>query len=50
MTKKTFKIVTLGCRTNQYETQAYSDQLKEMGYSIAEEGEADLCIVNTCTV
>lgn len=50
MTKKTFKIVTLGCRTNQYETQAYSDQLKEMGYSIADEGEADLCIVNTCTV
>ncbi len=50
MTKKTFKIVTLGCRTNQYETQAYSDQLKEMGYAIAEEGDADLCIVNTCTV
>lgn len=50
MTKKTFKIVTLGCRTNQYETQAYSDQLKEMGYALAQEGEADLCIVNTCTV
>lgn len=47
--KKTFKIVTLGCRTNQYEAQAFSDQLKTMGY-IPSEKEADLCIVNTCTV
>lgn len=48
---KTFKIVTLGCRTNQYESQAYADQLLEMGYEPAlEEQKADLCIVNTCTV
>ena len=49
--KKTFKVVTLGCRTNQYESQAYTDQLRSMGYQAAEDGEAaDLCIVNTCTV
>jgi len=48
---KRFKIVTLGCRTNQYESQAYADQLREMGYVAAGEGEvADVCIVNTCTV
>lgn len=48
---KKFKVVTLGCRTNQYESQAYADQLKLMGYVAAEEGEtADVCIVNTCTV
>lgn len=48
---KKFKIVTLGCRTNQYESQAYQDQLKQMGYSNAQEGDtADICIVNTCTV
>lgn len=48
---KKFKIITLGCRTNQYESQAYHDQLKALGYSAAEEGEqADVCIVNTCTV
>lgn len=48
---KKFKITTLGCRTNQYESQAYFDQLVAMGYSQAGEGEtADLCIVNTCTV
>lgn len=48
---KKFKVVTLGCRTNQYESQGYTDQLRQMGYTAALEGEkADLCIVNTCTV
>ena len=48
---KKFKIVTLGCRTNQYESQAYHDQLTQLGYARAAEDEAaDLCIVNTCTV
>jgi threonylcarbamoyladenosine tRNA methylthiotransferase MtaB len=49
--EKKFKIVTLGCRTNQYESQAYRDQLQAMGYVLAQEGEeAEICIVNTCTV
>lgn len=49
--KKKFKVVTLGCRTNQYESQAYSDQLSAMGYQQAGEDEpAEICIVNTCTV
>jgi threonylcarbamoyladenosine tRNA methylthiotransferase MtaB len=48
---KKFKIVTLGCRTNQYESQAYQDQLLAMGYKAASESEkAEICIVNTCTV
>ena len=48
---KKFLVATLGCRTNQYESQAYSDQLKNLGFLPAQEGErADLCIVNTCTV
>lgn len=48
---KKFKVVTLGCRTNQYESQAYQDQLIALGYSAAHEGEqAEVCIVNTCTV
>ena len=48
---KKFRIVSLGCRTNQYEAQAFQDQLLAMGFSQATEGEAaDLCIVNTCTV
>lgn len=49
--KKKFKVVTLGCRTNQYESQAYADQLSAMGYQKASDEEtAELCIVNTCTV
>jgi threonylcarbamoyladenosine tRNA methylthiotransferase MtaB len=48
---KKFKVVTLGCRTNQYESQAYIDQMRALGCTPAQEGEeADLCIVNTCTV
>lgn len=48
---KKFKIVSLGCRTNQYESQAYHDQLVAIGYSQAQEHEAaEICIVNTCTV
>lgn len=48
---KKFKIVTLGCRTNQYESQAYQNQLEGLGYQQAlENEEAEICIVNTCTV
>ena len=49
---KKARIVTLGCRTNQYESQLFSDQLRRLGYSCAaeEEKDVDLCIVNTCTV
>jgi threonylcarbamoyladenosine tRNA methylthiotransferase MtaB len=50
-TPKKFKIATLGCRTNQYESQAYQDQLLSLGYQIAAPDEAaEICIVNTCTV
>ncbi len=51
MSNRKFKVVTLGCRTNQYESQAYVDQLLQMGFQEAREGEdAEICIVNTCTV
>ena len=50
-TPQTFKIVTLGCRTNQYESQAYQDQLIALGYRAVQSDEAaEICIVNTCTV
>ena len=49
--KKRYEVVTLGCRTNQYESQAYRDQLESMGWEVANAQEAaDICIVNTCTV
>ncbi|MEM7782200.1 MAG: tRNA (N(6)-L-threonylcarbamoyladenosine(37)-C(2))-methylthiotransferase MtaB [Planctomycetota bacterium] len=46
------KTATLGCKVNQYETQFVKEGLLKAGYIDAEEGksEADLCIVNTCTI
>lgn len=44
-------IYTLGCKVNQYETQAMETLLKEHGHSPAAEGEtADAVIINTCAV
>lgn len=47
----TFTITTLGCKVNQYESEAIAQQLKRAGNSRAHnEQTADLCIINTCTV
>ena len=44
-------ISTLGCKVNQYETQAMEALLRQHGHRPAEEGEqADAVIVNTCAV
>jgi threonylcarbamoyladenosine tRNA methylthiotransferase MtaB len=46
-----FSIVTLGCKTNQFESAAISEQLQKVGYrSVPFEEGPDLVIVNTCTV
>ena len=48
---RTCRLVTLGCKVNQYETQLVKETLLRNGYREARDGEAaDLCIVNTCTV
>lgn len=45
------KTVTLGCKVNQYETEYVREGLTKIGFTDAVAGEqADLCIVNTCTV
>jgi len=43
-----FQCFTLGCKVNQYETQAMEQQLLSMGHEISD--DFDLCIINTCTV
>ena len=44
-------ITTLGCKVNQYETQAVETLLMEHGHEHAAPGEsADAVIVNTCAV
>lgn len=42
---------TLGCKVNQYDTQAMLELFLSEGYEIADfEEEADVYVVNTCTV
>ncbi|MCD6319863.1 MAG: tRNA (N(6)-L-threonylcarbamoyladenosine(37)-C(2))-methylthiotransferase MtaB [Candidatus Desulfofervidaceae bacterium] len=44
-------IFTVGCKANQYESDALSYLLLKQGHTIVTEIEqADICIVNTCTV
>ena len=42
---------TLGCRVNQYETQAMEEQFRNAGYEIKSfDDECDVYVINTCTV
>lgn len=42
---------TLGCKVNQYETQAMTELFEKVGYSVVEESHvADVYVINTCTV
>ena len=42
---------TLGCKVNQYETEAMIELFKNKGYKIvSEEDFADIYVINTCTV
>lgn len=48
---KTAKLITMGCKVNQYDTQSMRESLVRNGYAIVEETEpADLYLINTCTV
>lgn len=51
MKQKTVAFCTLGCKVNQYETNAMMQSFIEAGYEIVEfEEKADIYIINTCTV
>ena len=46
-----FYISTLGCKVNTYESNYIHDELINNGYEAASDiNDADICIVNTCTV
>ena len=45
-----FHCFTLGCKVNQYETQAMEQQLAGLGHEPSAEADSDVFIVNTCTV
>lgn len=45
----TFKIITLGCKVNTYESEIMQEKLIDSGYYLTDE-KADVVIVNTCSV
>lgn len=48
---KTVAACTLGCKTNQYETDGMMEILKKMGASVVNfEDTADVYLINTCSV
>jgi len=50
-TQRRFFIHTLGCKVNQYESQAMREILERSGFEESISSKtADVCIINTCTV
>lgn len=47
--KKTFNILTLGCKVNQYESEAIEELFINRGFEKKKEN-ADIYVINTCTV
>lgn len=48
---RTVATLTLGCKVNQYETEAMEELFVAQGYSLTDfEGFADVYVINTCTV
>ena len=45
-----YAFLTLGCKVNQFETQAMETMLGARGHVAAPAGEADVVIVNSCAV
>ena len=48
---RTASFYTLGCRVNQYETRAITEEFMNAGFEIKEFGQqSDICVINTCAV
>lgn len=47
--KNTFNIITLGCKVNQYESEAVEEIFQSRGYE-KKPNNADIYVINTCTV
>jgi len=44
------KFITMGCKTNFYESQAMAELFRQKGFEIVESGAADVFVINTCAV
>ncbi|MXY29152.1 tRNA (N(6)-L-threonylcarbamoyladenosine(37)-C(2))-methylthiotransferase MtaB [Candidatus Poribacteria bacterium] len=51
---RTAKLITMGCKVNQYDTQSMRETLYRNGYTLLDDEtprqQADLYLINTCTV
>jgi len=51
MPQRTFNIITLGCKVNQYESAYLEERLRESGWlKVSKSEQADVTIINTCIV
>ena len=49
--KPTVGIYTLGCKVNQYESEAIAERFAEHGFTVTSPLDpCDVCVINTCTV
>ncbi|MDF2948775.1 MAG: modification enzyme MiaB family, partial [Sedimentibacter sp.] len=49
--KYTVSFTTLGCKVNQFETEAMTELLEKEGFVVLPSGEqSDIYIINTCAV
>lgn len=47
---KKVRFYTLGCKVNLYETEAMKGLFRQAGYAVTEGDDADVFVINTCTV
>lgn len=51
MNSPTASVITLGCKVNQYESEAIAERLRALGFELRSPDErADIYIINTCAV
>lgn len=51
MNTQQISLYTLGCKVNQYESEAFAEALEKDGYTCVQGGKnSAVCIINTCTV
>lgn len=46
----TFRIITLGCKVNAYESEIMREKLEEAGYVSSLNDACDIVVINTCSV
>lgn len=50
MSNKTVSFRTFGCKQNQYDTDFLKESFEDKGFTVVEDGCADVVVINTCAV